>query len=136
MKKQIFLTVIIGFLATISYSQNYYFKQKDFFIQYTDSNGIFKTVLDKTTNGNYKIVFGIDELNGKSFSYFTEYNNGLELGTYALLEQKRSQEQKGKIYEVYVYYSTETEGEVTVLFSIDKSSLVIFKNGKITEYKK
>jgi hypothetical protein len=29
----------------------------------------------------------------------------------------------------------DTQGEVTVLFLTDKLSLVIFKNGKITEYK-
>jgi hypothetical protein len=136
MKKQIFLTVIIGFLATISYSQNYYFKQKDEFIQYTNSKGEFTTKLEKTTYGNYKMVFEMGNLNGKKIPLFTEYIENVDMGYYALLEQKRSQEQKGKIYEVYIYYSTETEGEVRVLFSTDKTSLVIFKNGKITEYKK
>ena len=52
-----------------------------------------------------------------------------------LLEQNGFQEQKGKIYEVSYYYSTVTRGRVLVLFSKDKKSLVIFKNGKITEYK-
>ena len=71
----------------------------------------------------------------KKIPLFTEYNDNVDMGYYALLKQERSQEKKGKIYEVYSYYSTDTEGEVTVLFSTDKLSLVIFKNGKRTEYK-
>ena len=117
------------------YSQNYYFKQKDEFIQYTNSKGVFTTKLEKTTYGNYKMAFEIGNSNGKKIPLFTEYNDNIDMGYYALLEQKRSQEQKGKIYEVYSYYSTATGAEVTILFSIDKLSLVIFKNGKITEYK-
>ena len=134
MKKTLFI-VFLFIMSNNLYSQNYYFKQKDEFIQYTNSKGVFTTKLEKTTYGNYKMAFEIGNSNGKKIPLFTEYNDNIDMGYYALLEQKRSQEQKGKIYEVYSYYSTDTEGEVTVLFSTDKLSLVIFKNGKITEYK-
>ena len=134
MNKILFTTLLL-FLGHSLYSQNYYFKQKDEFVQYTNSQGVFTTKLVKTTYGNYKMAFEIGNSNGKRIPLFTEYNDNIDMGYYALLEQKRSQEQKGKIYEVYSYYSTDTQGEVTVLFSTDKLSLVIFKNGKITEYK-
>jgi hypothetical protein len=134
MKKTLFI-VFLFIMSNNLYSQNYYFKQKDEFIQYTNSKGVFTTKLEKTTYGNYKMAFEIGNSNGKKIPLFTEYNDNIDMGYYALLEQKRSQEQKGKIYEVYSYYSTATGAEVTILFSIDKLSLVIFKNGKITEYK-
>ena len=134
MKKTLFI-VFLFIMSNNLYSQNYYFKQKDEFIQYTNSKGVFTTKLEKTTYGNYKMAFEIGNSNGKKIPLFTEYNDNIDMGYYALLEQKRSQEQKGKIYEVYSYYSTATGAEVTILFCIDKLSLVIFKNGKITEYK-
>ena len=130
MKKTLFI-VFLFIMSNNLYSQNYYFKQKDEFIQYTNSKGVFTTKLEKTTYGNYKMAFEIGNSNGKKIPLFTEYNDNIDMGYYALLEQKRSQEQKGKIYEVYSYYSTATGAEVTILFSIDKLSLVIFKNGKI-----
>ena len=133
MKKILITTLLI--ICGKLYSQNYFYKQKDTFIQYTNSKGVFTTKLDNTTYGDYKMKFEVGNSNGKNIPLFTEYNNNIDMGYYALLEQKRSQEQKGKIYEVYSYYSTDTGGEVTVLFSIDKLSIVIFKNGKITEYK-
>lgn len=136
MMKKTLLIVLFFILGNNLYSQSYYFKQKDEFIQYTNSKGIFTTKLEKTTYGNYKMAFEIGSLNGKQIPLFTEYNDNVDRGYYTLLEQKGSQEQKGKIYEVYSYYSTNTGGEVTILFSTDKLSLVIFKNGKITEYKK
>lgn len=115
------------------FSQNYYFKQKDELFQYTNSKGEFVTKLENTSYGNYKMEFELDNINGKPL--FTEYNNNEDMGYYMLLEQNGFQEQKGKIYEVSYYYSTVTRGRVLVLFSKDKKSLVIFKNGKITEYK-
>ena len=133
--KKTLLIILLVILGNNLYSQNYYFKQKDEFIQYTNSNGVFTTKLEKTTYGNYKMAFEIGNLDGKKIPLFTEYNDNVDMGYYALLKQERSQEKKGKIYEVFSYYSTDTEGEVTVLFSTDKLSLVIFKNGKITEYK-
>ncbi|WP_291111966.1 MULTISPECIES: hypothetical protein [unclassified Flavobacterium] len=133
MKKNLFVLFLI--IGNSLYSQNYYFKQKDEFIQYTNSKGVFTTKLEKTIYGDYKMAFEIGNSNGKRIPLFTEYNNNVDMGYYALLEQKNSQEQKGKIYEVYSYYSTDSSGEVTVLFSTDKLSLVIFKNGKMTEYK-
>ena len=110
MKKTLFI-VFLFIMSNNLYSQNYYFKQKDEFIQYTNSKGVFTTKLEKTTYGNYKMAFEIGNSNGKKIPLFTEYNDNIDMGYYALLEQKRSQEQKGKL------------------------SLVIFKNGKITEYK-
>lgn len=117
------------------YSQNYNFKQKDEFISYKNSQGVMATKLEKTTYGDFKMAFEIGNSNGNRTPLFTEYNNDIDIGWYALLKQGVSQELKGKIYEVYSYYSTDIEGEVTVLFSRDKSSLVIFKNGKVIEYK-
>ena len=134
MKKYLLIFILI-FLSNNLFSQNYYFKQKDEFIQYTNSKGVFTTKLDKTTFGDYKIAFEIGNSNGKEVLIFTEYNDNADIGYYALLEQKQSQEQKGKIYEVFTYYSTKTGGVVTILFSKDKLSFVIFKNGNITEYK-
>jgi hypothetical protein len=133
--KKTFLIILLLILGNNLYSQNYYFKQKDEFIQYTNSKGVFTTKLEKTTNGDYRMEFEIGNLNGKKIPLFTEYNNNVDMGYYTLLRQNNSQEKKGKIYDVYSYYSTDTGGEVVVLFSIDKLSLVIFKNGKITEYK-
>lgn len=133
--KKTLLIVFLFIMANNLYSQDYYFKQKDEFIQYTNSKGVFTTKLEKTTYGNYKMAFEIGNSNGKRIPLFTEYNDNVDMGYYALLKQERSQEKKGKIYEVYSYYSTDTQGEVTVLFSTDKLSLVIFKKGKITEYK-
>jgi len=133
--KKTLLIVLLILLGNNLYSQNFYFKQKDEFIQYTDSQGVFTTKLVKTTYGNFKMVFEIGSSNGKRIPLFTEYNDNKDMGYYTLLKQERSQEIKGKIYEVFSYYSTDYQGEVTVLFSTDKLSLVIFKNGKITEYK-
>ena len=133
--KKILLIILLCFLGSTLYSQNYYFKQKEEFIQYTNSKGVFTTKLEKTTLGNYKMAFEKSEINGKIYPLFTEYNDNRELGYYALLDKQSSQEKKGKVYEIYSAYSTETGGKVTVLFSTDKLSLVIFKNGTITEYK-
>ena len=129
---------LLAFLLFMSasnclFSQNYYFKQKDELFQYTNSKGEFVTKLENTSYGNYKMEFELDNINGKPL--FTEYNNNEDMGYYMLLEQNGFQEQNGKIYEVSYYYSTVTRGRVLVLFSKDKKSLVIFKNGKITEYK-
>ena len=109
MKKYLLIFILI-FLSNNLFSQNYYFKQKDEFIQYTNSKGVFTTKLDKTTFGDYKIAFEIGNSNGKEVLIFTEYNDNADMGYYALLEQKQSQEQKGKIYEVFTYYSTKTCG--------------------------
>jgi hypothetical protein len=129
------LLAFLLFMTASNYlfSQNYNFKQKDELFQYTNSKGEFVTKLENTSYGNYKIEFELDNINGKPL--FTEYNNNEDMGYYMLLEQNGFQEQKGKIYEVSYYYSTVTRGRVLVLFSKDKKSLVIFKNGKITEYK-
>jgi hypothetical protein len=129
------LLAFLLFMTASNYlfSQNYNFKQKDELFQYTNSKGEFVTKLENTSYGNYKIEFELDNINGKPL--FTEYNNNEDMGYYMLLEQNGFQEQKGKIYEVSYYYSTVTRGRVLVLFSKDKKSLVIFKNGKIIEYK-
>lgn len=129
---------ILAFLMFITmsnclFSQTYYFKQKDELIQYTNTKGEFVTKLENTSYGNYKMEFELDNIQSKPL--FTEYNNNEDMGYYMLLEQNGFQEQRGKIYEVSYYYSTVTRGKVLVLFSRDKKSLVIFKNGKITEYK-
>lgn len=134
MRKTIIIACLF-FVFNNLYSQDYYFKQKDDFIQYTNSQGVFTTKLVKTNYGNYKMAFEISNSNGKRIRLFTEYNDNVDMGYYALLKQEKSQEILGKIYETYSYYSTDTQVEVTVLFSTDKLSLVIFKNGKITEYK-
>lgn len=134
MTKALLLIFALVFTAN-SYSQNYYFKQKLISIQYTTSKGTTSSKLEKSNYGNYKMSFEISNLDGKRVPLFTEYNDGADMGYYMLVEQKRSQEVNGKIYEVNSYYSTETEGGVNVYFAIDKSSMIIIKNGRIIEYK-
>jgi len=133
--KNFILILLLSTFGSNLFSQNHYFKQKDEFIQYTNANGVSKTKLTKTSYGNYKMAFEVGNSNGQKIPLFTEYNDNVDMGYYTLIKQGRSQEMNGKIYEVYSYYSTDSGGEVTVLFSTDKLSLVIFKNGTITEYK-
>lgn len=94
--KKTLLIVFLFILGNNLYSQDYYFKQKDEFIQYTNSEGVFTTKLTKTTYGNYKMIFEIGNLNGKKIPLFTEYNDNEDMGYYALLKQERSQEKKEK----------------------------------------
>ena len=68
--KRALLIVLLFILGNNLYSQNYYFKQKDEFIQYTNSKGVSTTKLEKTTYGNYKMAFEIGNSNGKKNSTF------------------------------------------------------------------
>lgn len=129
------LIILMIILGKDLYSQSYYFKQKDESIQYKNSQGGFSTKLEKSTVGKFEMKFEIGSSNGKEYPLFTEYNNGKDMGWYGLLEQKTSQEVKGKIYEGFTYYSTVRNVTVTVFFSRDKSSLIIFSNDDIIEYK-
>jgi hypothetical protein len=97
-------------MSNCLFSQNYFFKQKDELIQYTNSIWEFVPKLENTSYGNYKMEFELDYIQCKPL--FTEYNNNEDMGYYMLLEQNGFQEQNGKVYEVSYYYYTVTSGRV------------------------
>lgn len=135
MKKTILLLSIILTINTL-HSQSYYYSKRIESMRYLNSNGDKATKLIKSENGNYKLVFEIGELNGKSIPLFSEYINNIDQGYYTLHENLLNREISGKIYETGIYFSTLLNTTVNVFISTDKNNLIIFTNNKVIEYKK
>lgn len=136
MKSNLLFTLVVLF-ATISYSQTYTFSKLKVLANVETTNGNVQRVID-TKQGTFKFKFETPS-DPTIKKLFTILNPGMTYNPnyYVLLEDSGYIESNNVLFQKSMYYSTENDNNVPVLFAKDKSIIVIFKSDNtINEYKR
>lgn len=134
MKKFSLIFALIFFLG--AYSQEYTFNKKIVSVKYTDSKGNKKYTVVSNTNNEYKFKFE-KAAEPKHSPLIYVYNDSDEIGkpyNFAFSKKYDNIEIDGKIFEQSLFFSFQRNDGVIILFSFDKTRLLISYQDKMIEY--
>ena len=131
--KKILLTAVFSLICIITYSQNYYFKNRKESIKYTDSYGSTQYKVISNESNNYKFYFELSA-DGKGTQIFTAYMNGSEMYWSAEMKKYGYKEIGGKIFKHSLYYNTSSKENLNVFIADDFTRIIVASYDGLAEY--